>query len=183
MLPESGGPLNVTDFTFAPFICGTTVAVTVSDRPGARSIGIGETIEWETAARLAAACVDWTVDPRHGPRVLNLNVPNRVLSELRGVREAHLASYGTVWAGSAGTTCSKQKQRKRTPSKAGNEISRRWTICCPMRRQRTGEAKGNRFAARARELQSPPWQPRFVRRARTLIVKGILTWAGCGVTL
>jgi 5'-nucleotidase len=72
--------------------------------PGlAVSIGVGDTIEWETAARLAAACVDWTVDPRHGPRVLNLNVPNCRVSELRGVREAHLAPYGTVWAGSAGT--------------------------------------------------------------------------------
>ena len=46
-----------------------------------------------------------------------------------------------IIAGSAGTTCNRQKQRKRTPSKAGNEISRRWTICCPMRRQRTGWAK------------------------------------------
>ena len=48
-----------------------------------------------------------------------------------------------IIAGSAGTTCNRQKQRKRTPSKAGNEISRRWTICCPMRRQRTGWAKRN----------------------------------------
>jgi len=75
-----------------------------------------------------------------------------------------------IIAGSAGTTCNRQKQRKRTPSKAGKEISRRWTICCPMRRQRTGKAMGNRASARAGVVQSPPWQPRFVRRARLLIM-------------
>lgn len=70
--------------------------------PGlAVSIGVGETIEWATAARLAAACVDWVVDPKGGPRVLNLNVPNCRIGDLLGVREAHLAPYGTVWAGSA----------------------------------------------------------------------------------
>jgi 5'-nucleotidase len=73
--------------------------------PGlAVSIGVGDTIHWETAATLAAACVEWAADPHRGPRVLNLNVPNCPLSELRGVREAHLAPYGTVWAGSAGTS-------------------------------------------------------------------------------
>jgi 5'-nucleotidase len=70
--------------------------------PGlAVSIGIGEPVIWETAACLAAACVDWVADPHGGPRVLNLNVPNRPLGEVLGVREAHLAPYGTVWAGSA----------------------------------------------------------------------------------
>lgn len=73
--------------------------------PGlAVSIGVGETIEWHTAATIAAGCVAWAVDPHGGPRVLNLNVPNCAMSELRGVREAHLAPYGTVWAGSAGTS-------------------------------------------------------------------------------
>src|SRR3954470_7309490 len=33
-----------------------------------------------------------------------------------------------------------------------------------------------------RRTAVPPWQPRFVRRAQTLIVRGILTCTGCGVT-
>jgi len=33
--------------------------------------------------------------------VLNLNVPNRPLDELRGVREATLAPYGEFWVASA----------------------------------------------------------------------------------
>ncbi len=38
-------------------------------------------------------------------------------------------------AGSAGTTCSRQKQRKSTPISAGIDISRRWTICLAIRRR------------------------------------------------
>jgi 5'/3'-nucleotidase len=73
--------------------------------PGlAVSIGIGDEIVWGTAARVAAACVEWAADPHGGPRVLNVNVPNRPLAEVLGVREAHLAPYGTVWAGSAGAS-------------------------------------------------------------------------------
>jgi 5'-nucleotidase len=73
--------------------------------PGlAVSMGVGDDMHWETAATLAAACVDWAADPHRGPRVLNVNVPNCPLSELRGIREAHLAPYGTVWAGSADTS-------------------------------------------------------------------------------
>jgi 5'-nucleotidase len=56
---------------------------------------------WETAATLAVGALDWVADPAGGPRVLNLNAPNRPLSEVRGVREATLAPYGTVWAASA----------------------------------------------------------------------------------
>jgi 5'-nucleotidase len=73
--------------------------------PGlAVSIGIGAPIHWESAARIAAGCVEWTADPHGGPRVLNLNVPNVRFDEVRGVREAHLAPYGTVWAGAADTS-------------------------------------------------------------------------------
>jgi 5'-nucleotidase len=58
---------------------------------------------WDTAATFAAAAVEWTVDPVGGPRVLNLNVPNLPLAEVKGVREARLAPYGTVWTASAAT--------------------------------------------------------------------------------
>jgi 5'-nucleotidase len=59
---------------------------------------------WETAAAFAAAAVEWVTDPIGGPRVLNLNVPNLPLGDVRGVREARLAPYGTVWTASADTT-------------------------------------------------------------------------------
>lgn len=58
---------------------------------------------WETAAAVAAAAVDWVVEPMGGPRVLNVNVPNLPLGEVKGVREARLAPYGTVWTASAAT--------------------------------------------------------------------------------
>jgi 5'-nucleotidase len=67
---------------------------------------------WETAATLAVPALDWATagpDPggeRSGPRgnatrVLNLNVPNRPLGEVLGVREARLAPYGEAWVASS----------------------------------------------------------------------------------
>ncbi len=55
---------------------------------------------WSTAATLAVAAVEW-VRADDGPRVLNLNVPNRPLTEVRGVRDAALAPYGEFWVASA----------------------------------------------------------------------------------
>ena len=54
----------------------------------------------EAAAELAVAALDW-VTARGEPRGLDLNVRNRPLSELRGVREATLAPYGEFWVASA----------------------------------------------------------------------------------
>jgi 5'-nucleotidase len=72
--------------------------------PGiAVSIAMGETFAWDTAATIATACVEWAAAPHGGPRVLNVNVPNCALHQVKGVREAHLAPYGTVWAGNADT--------------------------------------------------------------------------------
>ena len=49
----------------------------------------------ETAAMFAVAALDWVAAmPR--PTVLNLNVPNLPVGEVRGVREAPLAPFGTV---------------------------------------------------------------------------------------
>jgi len=56
---------------------------------------------WETAAIVAAAAVEWAAKPEGEPRVLNINVPNRPLGELLGVREAELAPAGEVWVASA----------------------------------------------------------------------------------
>jgi 5'-nucleotidase len=52
---------------------------------------------WATAATLAAAAVEWAAAAGGHPRVLNVNVPNRALTDLHGVREARLAPHGTVW--------------------------------------------------------------------------------------
>jgi 5'-nucleotidase len=57
--------------------------------------------EWDTAARFGAAAIDWAADPTNGPRVLNVNVPNVAPGDVRGVREASLAPYGTFWTATA----------------------------------------------------------------------------------
>ena len=57
--------------------------------------------EWDTAAQIAVAAVDWAVKPDGGPRLLNINVPNRPLGALEGVRETELAPHGEVWVASA----------------------------------------------------------------------------------
>ncbi len=59
--------------------------------------------QWETAAHFASAAVDWvSVRGEDGaPRVLNLNVPNVPVADVKGVREAELAAHGEVWVASA----------------------------------------------------------------------------------
>jgi len=59
--------------------------------------------QWETAAHFASAAVDWvSVRGADGaPRVLNLNVPNVPVADVKGVREAELAAHGEVWVASA----------------------------------------------------------------------------------
>jgi 5'-nucleotidase len=57
--------------------------------------------EWTTAARVAAAAVEWVAKPDGDPRVLNINVPNRPFGEVLGIREAELAPAGEVWVASA----------------------------------------------------------------------------------
>ena len=55
--------------------------------------------EWDTAATLAVHALDWVLE-EPGPRVLNLNVPNRPIEQLRGIRDANLAAYGEFWVAS-----------------------------------------------------------------------------------
>ncbi len=56
---------------------------------------------WDTAAEFAVAAVEWAAKPDGGPRLLNINVPNLPLGEIKGVREAELAPHGEVWIASA----------------------------------------------------------------------------------
>jgi 5'-nucleotidase len=61
-----------------------------------------EPYQWDTAATIAVAAVDWAVKPDEGrPRLLNINVPNAPLHELAGVQETELAPHGEVWIASA----------------------------------------------------------------------------------
>lgn len=61
------------------------------------SMGVGDPYLWATAATLAVAALDWLVE-QPAKTVLNINVPNLTLAELRGVRLASLAPFGTVRA-------------------------------------------------------------------------------------
>ena len=59
------------------------------------SLDIGEPMHWDTAASLAVRVMAWMVD--QPPRtVVNLNVPALPMRELKGVRRAALAPFGTV---------------------------------------------------------------------------------------
>jgi 5'-nucleotidase len=61
------------------------------------SLAVGDPNRWDTAAALAEEALAWLV---HQPAktVVNLNVPDRALDEVRGVRPARLAPFGTVRA-------------------------------------------------------------------------------------
>lgn len=60
---------------------------------------------WDTAAAFALAAVEWVAKPDGGlPRVLNVNVPNLPIDEVKGVAEAELAPHGEVWIVSADTS-------------------------------------------------------------------------------
>jgi 5'-nucleotidase len=59
------------------------------------SIGWSDAPHWATAGAYAVAAVDWvaTAPPK---TVVNLNLPDRPLHEVRGARWAELAPFGTV---------------------------------------------------------------------------------------
>src|SRR4051812_34983506 len=59
------------------------------------SQGLGEPMLWDTSAALAGAALEWVLRAPERT-VLNLNVPNLPLAEVRGVRWATLAPFGTV---------------------------------------------------------------------------------------
>jgi 5'-nucleotidase len=61
------------------------------------SIGVGDEIIWETAGDLAVLALEWLVT-QPAKTLLNLNVPNLPLGEIKGVRWAKLAPFGTVRA-------------------------------------------------------------------------------------
>ena len=61
------------------------------------SMGVGDPYLWETAAQVGALALAWLLD-QPAKTVLNINVPNLPLEDIRGVRDARLAPFGTVRA-------------------------------------------------------------------------------------
>ncbi|MGH9214633.1 MAG: 5'/3'-nucleotidase SurE [Acidimicrobiales bacterium] len=76
----------------------------IGDDPGARGrlrdvsgVAFDRPAEWDTAAAVAASAVSWLGSDEAPPcTVLNVNVPNLPLDDLRGARSATLAPFGTV---------------------------------------------------------------------------------------
>lgn len=75
----------------------------LGDRPGSRGrmpdasgVAVDNPAEWDVAAAVAVAGVDWLVEKSPPCTVLNLNVPNLTLERLGGARSATLAPFGTV---------------------------------------------------------------------------------------
>ncbi|HZT67329.1 MAG TPA: 5'/3'-nucleotidase SurE [Acidimicrobiales bacterium] len=66
------------------------------------SLGVGDPIHWDTAARVAVLAARWLVDAP-ATTVLNVNVPNLPAGEVAGVRLARLAAFGTVRAAITGS--------------------------------------------------------------------------------
>ncbi|HJR91473.1 MAG TPA: 5'/3'-nucleotidase SurE [Acidimicrobiia bacterium] len=58
------------------------------------SLAVSDPWHWETAARLACACVDWMAGRKDGSSTFNLNVPGTSAEELKGVRWADLDEFG-----------------------------------------------------------------------------------------
>lgn len=79
---------------------GTVGAALTASTHGRRalavSIGMGTPTHWETAARVAGVALEWLLEA--DPMVLNVNVPNVAIEELRGLRQARLAAFGAVQA-------------------------------------------------------------------------------------
>jgi 5'-nucleotidase len=76
---------------------GAGLAANVLGIPAvAVSVAWGEEEQWTTAATLAAAAVPW-LGSLERPALLNLNVPNVALAEVKGVRAADLGGFNEVW--------------------------------------------------------------------------------------
>lgn len=61
------------------------------------SLEPGDPMHWDTAADLAVRALSW-LEAAPERTVLNLNVPDRAATDVRGVRRATLAPFGTVRA-------------------------------------------------------------------------------------
>ena len=78
---------------------GTVGAALAAANFGLKGVAVSQTLgdPWhvETAARFGVAAVAWAAAGPHGT-VLNVNVPNLTIAEVRGVRSGRLAPFGVV---------------------------------------------------------------------------------------
>ena len=116
---------------------------------------------WDAAARMAAAAVEWAAKPDGDARVLNLNVPNLAIDELKGVREAELAPAGEVWVASADASQGdlKIEIKGRADPAPGTDVALvarrlRGGHAADEHRARTGPRCRRRHRRRARERRS-----------------------------
>lgn len=81
---------------------GTVGAALTASAHGVGSLAVSmssrEPDNWETASWVAQQAVNWMLEARRSPVVLNVNVPDVPLSELTGIARAPLASFGAVQA-------------------------------------------------------------------------------------
>lgn len=81
---------------------GTVGAAFTATALGVRSLAVSVDSEdprhWETAEQVAAHALAWVSRTELGRRTLNVNVPDVPPHELRGLRQAPLASFGAVHA-------------------------------------------------------------------------------------
>jgi len=73
-------------------------AATHGVRSMAVSIASADPQNWDTAREVIDHTVAWLTETDIGDRVLNVNVPDTPLENLRGIRSAGLASFGAVQA-------------------------------------------------------------------------------------
>jgi 5'-nucleotidase len=64
----------------------------------ALSLATGSPTHWSTARQAATEALTWFLDHVHQPYVLNVNIPDVPIEELRGLRPAGLAAFGAVEA-------------------------------------------------------------------------------------
>lgn len=80
---------------------GTVGAALTAANAGLSALAVslqsGDQYPWDTAAALAGFALGWLLD-QPATTVLNLNVPNLPLEQVKGVRRARLAPFGTVRA-------------------------------------------------------------------------------------
>jgi 5'-nucleotidase len=80
---------------FSGTVGAALAAVNFGLRGVAVSQSLGDPWEIETGAAFGVAAVAWALD-RPGGSILNVNVPNLALADVRGVRTGRLAPFGVV---------------------------------------------------------------------------------------
>ncbi|ACZ31780.1 Survival protein SurE [Xylanimonas cellulosilytica DSM 15894] len=81
---------------------GTVGAALAATSLGIRAVAVSldaaDPVHWDTAEQVAAHALAWFATVDAGRRTLNVNVPDLPPGELRGLRQAPLASFGAVHA-------------------------------------------------------------------------------------